>query len=319
MSSLTLYTPAGVLAQAQPLKRAAKRLAALGFEVEIDESALAKHQRFGGDDATRLAALHRISKAGPSIALASRGGYGLTRLLDQINWKLLIKSAERGTRWVGQSDLTSLQLGLLAHAKEGHSPISWAGPLACDDFGRSEEEGGVDEITQDCFTEAMSGALEAVGFRTEAGFEELGVRGPLWGGNLCVLNSLLGTPHFPRIKGGILFLEDINEHPYRVERSLLQLQQAGVLDAQKAVVLGDFSGWRKSPLDRGYTLKTAIERVRAGTKTPILTGLPFGHVRTKVCLPVGAKAELYVQGREVLIGWAAEHGHHDHQGHSHAH
>ncbi|MEH0164701.1 LD-carboxypeptidase [Paucibacter sp. JuS9] len=327
MTSLTLYTPAGVLAQAQPLKRAAKRLAQLGFEVAIDESALAKHQRFGGDDETRLAALHRIAKASPSVALASRGGYGLTRLLDQINWKQLIKSTERGTRWVGQSDLTSLQLGMLAHAKDGQRPVSWAGPLACDDFGRSEEEGGMDEITQDCFTEAMSGALEAVGFRTEAGFEELGVRGTLWGGNLCVLNSLLGTPHFPKIKGGILFLEDINEHPYRVERSLLQLQQAGVLDAQKAVVLGDFSGWRKSPLDRGYSLKAAIEAVRAATRTPVLTGLPFGHVRTKVCLPVGAKAELYVQGREVLIGWASEHGHdnnhhHDHHdapGHSHGH
>ena len=84
----------------------------------------------------------------------------------------------------------------------------------------------------------MSGALEAVGFRTEAGFDGLDVRGTLWGGNLRVVNSLLGTPHWPRIKGGILFVEDVNEHPYRVERNLLQLQQAGVLDAQKAVVLG---------------------------------------------------------------------------------
>ncbi|MGS0759039.1 LD-carboxypeptidase, partial [Roseateles sp. GG27B] len=76
--------------------------------------------------------------------------------------------------------------------------------------------------------------------------------------------------------------------PYRIERNLLQLAQAGVLDAQKAIVLGDFSGWRKSPLDRGYSLKSAIEAVRAVTQTPILTGLPFGHVQTKVCLPVGA-------------------------------
>ncbi|MDM4765752.1 LD-carboxypeptidase [Pelomonas sp. SE-A7] len=321
MSSLTLYTPAGVLAQAQPLKRAAKRLGALGFEVSIDEAALAKHQRFGGDDETRLAALHRIAKAKPDVALASRGGYGLTRLLDGIDWKLMLKSVERGTRWVGQSDLSSLQLGLLAHAKSGHSPVSWAGPLACDDFGRSEEEGGVDEVTRDCFVEAMSGALEAIGFRTEAGFEELEARGTLWGGNLCVLTSLLGTPHFPQIKGGILFLEDVNEHPYRVERMLLQLQQAGVLGAQKAVLLGDFGGWRKSPLDRGYTLKSAIEAVRSRTKTPILTGLPFGHVRTKVCLPIGATAELYVQGRNAIVGWAAEH-HHDplrEHGHEHGH
>jgi muramoyltetrapeptide carboxypeptidase len=278
---------------------------------------LAKHQRFGGDDDTRLAAMHRIAKAAPSIALASRGGYGLTRLLDRIDWKLLGHSAEHGTRWVGQSDLTALQLGLLAHAKAQ----SWAGPLACDDFGRTEEEGGVDDVTQDCFTEAMSGALEAVGFRTEAGFDGLGVKGTLWGGNLTVLNSLLGTPHLPKIKSGILFLEDVNEHPYRVERNLLQLQQAGILDAQKAIVLGEFSAWRKSPLDRGYTLKSAIEAVRARTKTPILTGLPFGHVRTKVCLPVGAKVELLVQGRDAFIGWQgdAKHHHHDHHAHDHGH
>jgi muramoyltetrapeptide carboxypeptidase len=299
MSSLTLYTPAGVLALAQPLKRAAKRLGALGFEVTVDEAALAKHQRFAGDDATRLQAIHRVAQAAPSVALATRGGYGLTRLLDQLDWQLLAKSVERGTRWVGQSDLTSLQLGLLAKAKAQ----TWAGPLACDDFGRSDDEGGVDDVTQDCFTEAMSGLLEAVGFRTEAGHDGFEARGTLWGGNLCVVNSLLGTPYMPRIKGGILFLEDVNEHPYRVERNLLQLQQAGVLDAQKAIVLGEFSAWKKSPLDRGYTLKSAIEALRARTKTPIFTGLPFGHVATKVCLPVGAKVEMVVQGRDALLAW----------------
>lgn len=307
MSSLTLYTPAGVLAQAQPLRRAAKRLTQLGFEVQIDEAALAKHQRFAGDDDSRLAAIHRVAKAAPAVALATRGGYGMSRLLDQLDWKLIAKSIERGTRWVGHSDLTSLQLGLLKHAKA----CSWAGPLACDDFGRSEEEGGVDDVTRDCFTEAMDGLLEAVGFRTEAGFDGLEARGTLWGGNLTVLNSLLGTEHFPRIKGGILFLEDVNEHPYRVERNLLQLQQAGVLDQQKAVLLGDFSGWKKSPLDRGYTLKSAVEALRARIRTPILTGLPFGHVRTKVCLPVGAKAEVVVQGRDVFVAWGHD-AHHAH-------
>lgn len=302
MSTLTLYTPAGVLAQAQPLKRAAKRLGALGFEVSVDEAALAKHQRFAGDDASRLQAIHRVAKAGPSVALATRGGYGLTRLLDQLDWKLLAKSVEKGTRWVGQSDLTSLQLGLLAQAK-AQKPVTWAGPLACDDFGRSEEDGGVDDVTQDCFTEAMSGLLEAVGFRTEAGHDGFEARGTLWGGNLCVVNSLLGTPYFPRIKGGILFLEDVNEHPYRVERNLLQLHQAGVLDAQKAIVLGEFTAWKKSPLDRGYKLKSVLEALRARTKTPIFTGLPFGHVATKVCLPVGARVDMVVQGRDALLAW----------------
>jgi muramoyltetrapeptide carboxypeptidase len=305
MSTLALFTPSGVVASARSLTLARKRLSALGFEVQVDEAALARHQRFGGDDDTRLAALHRVAQAAPSIAMATRGGYGLTRLLDRIDWKLVAKSVERGTRWVGHSDLTVLQLGLLAHTKVR----SWAGPMACYDFGREAGEHGekrvdaVDEVTRDCFLEAMSGELEAVGFRTETGFDGLDVKGTLWGGNLCMVSSLLGTPHWPRIKGGVLFLEDVNEHPYRVERSLLQLQQAGVLDAQKAVLLGAFSDWKKSPLDRGYTLKSMVAMLRSVTRTPILSGLPFGHVPTKVTLPVGARVQLVVQARDVLMGW----------------
>lgn len=298
-NTLILYTPAGVLLKAAPLRLAAKRLAALGYDVSIDEAALARSQRFGGDDETRLAAVHRVAAAAPSIALASRGGYGLTRLLDRLHWKRIARSVERGTRWVGHSDLTALQLGLLAHT----GAPSWAGPLACDDFGRSEEAGGVDDVTSACFTEAMSGELEAVGFRTEAGFDGVGVRGTLWGGNLCVLCSLLGTQHLPAVKGGVLFLEDVNEHPYRVERMLLQLHQAGVLGAQKAVLLGEFSAWKKTPLDRGYSLKSAIAHLRTQTKVPILTGLPFGHVQPKLTLPVGRRVTLAVQGRDVLVGW----------------
>lgn len=315
MTSLTLFTPAGALAKAENLKRAARRLGQLGFDVAVDADALARHQRFAGDDATRLAALHRVADAAPSVALATRGGYGMTRLLDQIDWDRIARSIEHGTRWVGYSDLTALQNGLIAR-KKGLS--MWAGPLACDDFGRSEADGGVDEVTRDCFLEAMSGALEAVGFRAPtAEFDGLEVRGRLWGGNLTVLCSLLGTPHWPKVKGGVLFLEDINEHPYRVERMLLQLQQSGVIDAQAAVLLGDFSGAAKSPLDRGYGIKDAVGALRSRTRTPVLTGLPFGHIRTKVCLPVGATVEMFVQGREAILGWQsdarlAHHHAHDH-------
>jgi len=332
MTSLTIFSPSGVLRNAAPLRLATKRLRDLGFLVGVDEAALLKHERFAGDDATRLAALHRVAREAPAIAMATRGGYGLTRLLDRIDWPLLARSVERGTRWVGHSDMTALQLGLLAHAK---AP-SWAGPMACYDFGREDdrpqgrrlaatapprgtkETGGgpafpcehgekrvaaVDDVTQACFVEAMGGELKAVGFRTETGSDGLVARGTLWGGNLCMVNSLLGTKHWPKITGGVLFLEDVNEHPYRIERNLLQLHQAGVLDAQKAVLLGAFSDWRKSSLDRGYTLKSALAHLRGLTRTPILTGLPFGHVPTKVCLPVGARVALAVQGREVLIGW----------------
>ena len=298
--SLTLYSPAGVVRTSAPLRLAARRLGEIGFAVTVDEAAALRVQRFAGDDEARLAAIHRIAADAPDVALATRGGYGLTRLLDGIDWKAVSKSIGKGTRWVGYSDVTALQLGVLAH----RGGVTWAGPLACDDFGRTDAEGGVDDVTAGCFAEAMAGELEAVGFRTAEGFDGLEVRGQLWGGNLCVVNSLLGTPHFPAVRGGILFLEDVNEHPYRIERNLLQLHQAGVLDRQRAIVLGAFTGYRKSPNDRGYTLTTAIDRVRAATRTPILTGLPYGHVETKVTLPVGARARLLVDGRQAFIGWA---------------
>jgi muramoyltetrapeptide carboxypeptidase len=118
--------------------------------------------------------------------------------------------------------------------------------------------------------------------------------------------SMLGTRHFPELKllkGGILFVEDVAEHPYRIERMLLQLAQSGVLGQQKAVLLGAFSHWKPLPNDRGYGMKAMLERVRAETKVPLITGLPFGHVRTKVTLPVGRRVQLVVDGRNVLVGW----------------
>jgi muramoyltetrapeptide carboxypeptidase len=299
MTSMTLFSPSGVLTQRTTLRLAKRRLDALGFDTYIDEDAFARHQRFAGSDALRLAALHRVARTAPAIAMPSQGGYGFTRLLDGIDWSLLRRSVEKGTRWVGHSDMTALHMGLLAH-KAGS--VTWAGPLAFD-FGRSDAAGGVDEVTRDCFVEAMSGSLEAVGFRTEAGFDGLEVKGQLWGGNLTMLMSLLGTPYWPRIKGGVLFLEDVNEHPYRVERALLQLHQAGVLAAQKAVVLGAVSAWKPAAHDRGYALKTMVAHVRQVCATPLLTGLPFGHVNPKVTMPVGAKVQLVVDGRNVLIGW----------------
>lgn len=299
MTTTVLFSPAGVVTQGARLKRAAKHLSALGFKAAIDESALARHQRFAGTDELRLAALHRVARAAPSVAMAARGGYGMTRLLDGVDWPLLTRSVEQGTRWVGYSDFTSLQLGLLAHG----GACSWAGPMAADDFGRSAAEGGLDDVTAACFAEAMGGELEAVGFRSGPGLDGIDVRGRLWGGNLSVLMSLLGTPHWPRIKGGVLFLEDVGEHPYRVERMLLQLHHAGVLQAQKAVLLGSFTAWRKSPLDRGYSLKSAIDHLRSVSTVPVITGLPFGHVSTKLSLPVGARVQLAVQGRDVLMAW----------------
>ena len=121
--------------------------------------------------------------------------------------------------------------------------------------------------------------------------------GILWGGNLTILAGLVGTPYLPsaqQTNNGILFLEDVNEHPYRVERMLMQLFDAGVLANLSAILLGSFSAYRLYDNDKGYSLERAIEviRKRLPDSIPILTDLPFGHQSNKATLPVGAKASL---------------------------
>jgi muramoyltetrapeptide carboxypeptidase len=132
----------------------------------------------------------------------------------------------------------------------------------------------------------------------------------LWGGNLTVLAGLVGTPYLPnqqQTQGGILFLEDVNEHPYRIERMLMQLLDAGILTNQSGILLGGFSAYRLYDNDRGYALETAIEVIskRLPENIPVLTGLPFGHQAEKLTLPVGAQAHIQydVSGFTIHSTW----------------
>lgn len=301
-TALTLFASSGVETRRAHIKRARQRLKAMGYDVTEDSSVRLRYQRFAGTDEQRLETLHRVADEAPSVALACRGGYGMTRLLDAVQWKRIKRSVERGTRWVGYSDMTALSLALLAHT----GAPSWHGPMAAEDFGR---ELGLDakadeanEITCETFDQAMQGELEAIGFRTEARWDGFGAKGMLWGGNLSMVCSLLGTRHWPNISGGLLYLEDVGEHPYRVERLLLQLAQAGVLARQRAVLLGQFSAWKAAPLDRGYGLKAMIKRVaEACPKTALITGLPLGHVPLNLTLPQGLPAVLQVEGRTAYL------------------
>jgi muramoyltetrapeptide carboxypeptidase len=154
----------------------------------------------------------------------------------------------------------------------------------------------------------MSDQLELIGFRY-SGPRQVEARGTLWGGNLSVLCALLGTPWFPDVKGGILFLEDVNEHPYRVERMLTQLLHAGVLDAQAAVLVGQISRYRVVEHDQGFDMPAVLRFVRARTRTPILSGLPFGHEAPCVTLPHGARVGLATEGRTCWLQLPHSHAH----------
>lgn len=299
MSHIYIFSPSSAVRDKAAFKRGVKRLKALGHQVEIDADALSSSMRFAGSDESRLAAISRASASGADIAMISRGGYGLTRILTQLPYKSLAKAIDKGTQFVGLSDFTAFQLAVYAKTQR----ITWQGPALGEDFG---PEGEPDDIMSACFEDLCLEQGEGTGWRLSKDDISKSVKvnnAVLWGGNLAVLTSMLGTPYFPTIKGGVLFLEDVGEHPYKVERMLTQLFNAGVLSQQKAIVFGQFTNYKLVPHDKGFKMKTVIDRLRTQLKIPVLTGLPFGHVPTKVLLPVGAKVDLAAEDRDAFLVW----------------
>lgn len=284
-----LFAPAGYALDPPAIDRAVTRLTAMWERVIVDPTCRMRWQRFAATDDERLAAIQRMAAdPGVDLAIALRGGYGMTRLLPRIDFPEL---AQAGKAWLGYSDFTAFHLAALARA----GMVSFAGPVVSGDFGAPEPSA----FTFDhCF-----GLLDQARYTIECDLEgpDVACAGTLWGGNLALVAHLVGTPYFPAIEGGILFLEDVGEVPYRIERMLYQLHHAGVLAAQQAIVLGRFTDYTLSPNDGGYDLDSALAHLRSVCATPVLTGLPFGHVHDKLTLPVGGRCELTVRaGRATL-------------------
>lgn len=298
-----LFSPSSAVRNKLALKRGVARLQALGHDVELDSDALASHLRFAGDDDTRLAGIARAARSGADVAMITRGGYGLTRLLPRLPYKAIARAVDRGTVFLGYSDFTAFNNAVLAETGR----VTWTGPTVGEDFGT---EAAPDDIMEACFDDLVSGQGEGTGWqlpRAEAADKPLQAKGVLWGGNLAMVAALVGTPWLPQVKGGILFLEDVSEHPYRIERMLTQLLHAGILHKQKAILLGQFTNWEPVPHDKGFKMQTVVDWLRTQVKCPVLTGLPFGHVPTKVCLPVGAEVTLAVEGRDAFVLWGHRH------------
>ena len=278
---IALVAPGGYAPDPEAVTRGIARLEAQGILVHNYYDHAQRHLRFGGTDASRLAQLNAAA-ADPEVqvVVALRGQYGISRLMPHIDFD---RMADSGKIFVGYSDITAFHMGL--YARRG--AISYAGPMFAGDFGAAEPV----QFTLDDFWHCLAGPTHTVQGQG-AGNPLLDVAGTVWGGNLAMIMSLAGTPHFPQIDGGILFLEDIAEHPYRIERMLLQLMQTGVLARQRAIVLGDFSGYRLAPSDNGYDFEQMLAYLRATLPCPVLTGLEFGHIQRRVTIPFGAQGRL---------------------------
>jgi muramoyltetrapeptide carboxypeptidase len=282
---IALVAPGGYAPEPEAVTRGIARLEAQGILVHNYYDHEQRHLRFGGTDESRLAQLNAAaSDPDVQVVVALRGQYGMSRLLHHIDFD---RMADSGKIFVGFSDITAFHMGLYAR----RAAISYAGPMFAGDFGAAEPV----DFTLGDFWRCLAGPTHTVEGKGNAN-PLLDVAGTIWGGNLAMIMSLVGTPYFPRIDDGILFLEDIGEHPYRVERMLLQLMQAGVLARQRAIVLGDISGYRLAPSDNGYDFENMLAYLRATLPCPVLTGLEFGHIPRRVTIPFGA------QGRLVSVG-----------------
>jgi muramoyltetrapeptide carboxypeptidase len=282
---IAIAAPSGRPPDNEALQAGIQRLEQQGFLVHNYYDDDKQFQRFGGTDAGRLAQLNAAA-ADPDVqvVIALRGSYGMSRLLPSIDFH---KMADSGKLFVGYSDFTAFQMPLLKQTGR----ISFGGPMICDDFIRAEPVA----YTLDQFWDCLRGPVHTVrGTVAEGGADNpvLDVSGKLWGGNLAMLVSLLGTPYFQALEQGICFIEDISEHPYRIERMVLQLFYAGALDGQRALVLGDFSGYKLGPMDNGYDFDAMLAYLRSTLPIPVLTGLPFGHIRHRATLPYGGTAHL---------------------------
>lgn len=285
--TIELIAPSGYPYDSEAVQRGIERLRTQGHRVGGMDAVRRRYQRFAGTDGERAAELNRLADPArplPDVVLAVRGGYGAVRILHGLDYDGLKKRlAGQPTALVGHSDFTAIQLALFAKA----GLITFGGPMLASDFGAPH----LSEFTMWHLWNTLSTPRATVR-GTLAQPHDTDVGGTLWGGNLATLAGLVGTPYMPAVEGGILFLEDVNEQPFRLERMLYQLHLSGILGRQQALLLGDFSGIKDHDSDNGYGLSEMIEHMRAVIGIPIVTGLPFGHIENLVTLPVGAPAHL---------------------------
>lgn len=295
--TLRLIAPSGYCHNQDAAQRAVHRLQAEGHHLQNLSAIERRFQRFAGDDAQRLNDVNGLAalETLPDIVLAVRGGYGASRLLDKIDYIGLQRALlNQPLALCGHSDFTAIQLALLAQI----GLTTFSGPMLAGNFGAET----LSEFTYSHFWQALTSPTVKVGWPS-ASPDHGRWQGTLWGGNLAMICSLIGTPWMPQIEGGILVIEDVNEHPFRIERMLIQLQQSGILSRQQAIITGSFTSTSLTDYDNGFDFSTVWQRIRDEWQIPVISDLAFGHDADTVTLPLGASSTLQIENGEAQLAF----------------
>ena len=259
-------------------------LKARGYRVREGASLYARERYLAGSDAARTKDLNGMF-ADPEVRaiFAARGGYGSARVLNSIDYEAVRRDPKL---LVGFSDTTALQLGLFART----GLVTYSGVTLCADV----TESGMPPATERTLWDALvSGRHPPVaGLRALKGGA---AEGPLIGGCLSLIASLVGTPYLPDPTGALLFMEDVNEEPYRVDRMLNQLRMAGIFDRVAGVLFGQFAGCEPERATDG-SVEAVLESLAGAIPCPAFCGLPFGHAPDRRVLPIGLPARIDTDG-----------------------
>jgi len=289
-STIGLISPAGAMYDAENFEVAIENLVGLGLKVKLGQHLRARHGYLAGTDAQRAADLNAMF-ADSAVAgiIAMRGGYGCGRILPLVDYENI---AQNPKILIGYSDVTALLLAV--HQRTGL--VTFHGPVA---------NGGFNGFTAQYFCQVLM-AAEAVICQNPAQKGDSLVQvndrirticpgkatGVLAGGNLTVLCSIIGSGFLPDWTDKILFIEDINEEVYKIDRMLTQLKLAGILARLRGVVVGKFTGCSPAQSYGSLTLDEVLDEHLGRLGIPVFAGSMIGHIPAKFTIPIGLEAEM---------------------------
>jgi muramoyltetrapeptide carboxypeptidase len=294
--TLGLIAPGSYITQHQ-LDESIENFENLGYNVVYNEEILNKHGYLAGFDEDRKNDIHKMFKD-PNIKaiVAVRGGYGCARILPLLDYELI---KENPKILIGYSDITSLLYGI--YAKTGL--VGFHGPVGTSTFNEYSVDHFQNILTKPQKNYTMINLPEDED-QLYVINEGVGI-GELIGGNLSIVVSLIGTEYDVDTKGKIIFLEDIGEQPYRIDRMLTQMRQSGKFDECSAVALGVFRRCdidQKNPeFEHSLTLRQVLEDRLGDLDVPVIYGLSFGHIENKFTLPIGIKAKIDTYNKKLVL------------------
>ena len=296
-STIGLISPASPVSD-EAYEKTLKNIEMLGFRYKTGDNILKKYGYLAGDDKGRIDDIHNMF-ADPEVdaVWCIRGGYGTTRILDKLDFSLIRNNPKV---FIGYSDITALHLAI--YKKTGL--VTFHGPVASSEFTDFTLKCFQDllfqnETVYDNFNYSMETDPEI--YRPEI-IAPGSMEGRLTGGNLSLLASLAGTRYQLKSEGNIVFIEDIDEKPYRVDRMITQLIDSSDLTKAKGILLGIFEGCESKPDEKNTLRLMETLRDRLGDLgIPVFYGFSFGHIKNNCIIPVGINARFDPNKQQLIL------------------